>query len=440
MICGNGNGLVGPSGIACLGIWAGLVLSLTAGGAMAQPVAGGAAAEPAASEAGGGEVKNAVQGNTAFALDLYAQLRTGEGNLAVSPYSISTALAMTYVGARGETAEQMAKVLHFGADVQRLSAVFAELEKTLKAGGGQGKAAGGTPGSLDVANALWGQKGERFEDGFLAVTKEFFGAGFHQLDFVKAAEASRKEINYWVAEQTRQKIQELLKSGDIDAGTMLVLTNAVYFKAKWLNTFNPKETRPGQFHTGKGETVTVPMMFQQHAFPWAAGEDCDVVEMPYGGERLAMVMLLPKKVDGLADLEKSLTPEKLEEWLGRLRPETVRVRMPRFKFGCRFGLADTLAKMGMADAFRLEAADFSGMNGRRHDLYISRVIHQVEMEVNEEGTEAAAATAVTMLRGAPPKTPMFNADHPFVFVIRDRQTGSILFMGHVVDPGAGSRT
>lgn len=370
------------------------------------------------------DVAEVVAGNNAFALDLYTKISDEPGNLFFSPYSVSTALAMTYGGARGETARQMADVLHFSLGQQRLHAAFAAMLSSDRAAEEE------SGHRLHLANALWGQKGYYFLEEFLALTKTHYGAGLREVDFAQATEQARLTINQWVEGETEHKIRELLQRGDLDAATALVLTNAIYFKGDWASRFDRRQTKEDSFWINRLEQVTVPMMHQLRRFAFAATEDLDLLEMPYQGERLSMVLLLPKKVHGLATLEKSLSRENLDRWLGQLHQQPVRVRLPRFKLGARFNLGKTLQAMGMTDAF-YGKADFSGMTGRR-DLWIDDVIHQAQVEVNEEGTEASAATAVVMRKGPRPAT--FTADHPFLFLIRDKQSGSILFLGRVVNP------
>jgi serpin B len=372
-----------------------------------------------------GDEHTVVAGNTAFALDLYARLRTEEGNLFLSPYSISTALAMTYAGARGETERQMADVLHFALEQERLHPALAALESSVQA-------ASDSPGcALNVANALWGQQDYGFLDEFLALNRKHHGAGFRELDFVHATEQARRTINTWVADQTQQMIKELLLKGDLDPADVLVLTNAIHFKGDWASRFDRRHTQDAPFRISENDQVVVPTMRSVSQFAFAATDGLDLLELPYAGDRLSMVLLLPKKVDGLAPLEQSLSKESLERWLGSLRQQPVRVSLPRFSLESRFDLTKTLEAMGMADAFSRGKADFSGMTGRR-DLFIDLVIHQATVEVSEEGTEAAAATAVKTKGISMPAA--FVADHPFLFLIRDKQTGSILFMGRVVDP------
>jgi serpin B len=372
-----------------------------------------------------GDAAAVVRGNTDFALELYARVREKPGNLFLSPYSISTALAMTFAGARGETARQMADVLHFALPSERLHPASSTLASALRA------ANDGSNGSFHVASALWGPKGHYFLEEFLALTKEHYGAALRQVDFAYAAEQARRVINEWVGGETQHKIRELLEQGDLDAATVLVLTNAICFKGDWASRFNRAETRDGPFRVDRDKQVVVPMMHQLRQFPFAGTAELDVLELPYVGDRLSMVLLLPKKVDGLAALEVSLSKENLDRWLGHLRQQPVRVRLPRFTLDTRFKLGETLQAMGMNDAFDGRKADFSGMTGRR-DLWIDKVVHQARVDVNEEGTEASAATAVVMKKGPP--IPEFTADHPFLFFIRDRQSGSILFLGRAVNP------
>lgn len=380
------------------------------------------------------EVEALVSANTAFALDLYQQLRRGEGNLFFSAYSISVALAMTYTGARGTTAEEMARVLHFdlfkgaGGPASRLHPAFGELISRINALGQSGEC------RLSVANALWGQKGAGFLPGFLNLLRTHYGAGLREVDFVSAAEAARKAINAWVEGETQGRIQDLIPPGVLDALTRLVLVNAIYFKGTWASPFSREATREGPFTLPDGHKVTVPMMNRTGRYRYAESETLQVLELPYAGDDLSMVILLPRRADGLSDLEQELTPENLRGWLRRLRPRRVQVFLPRFTLTSGFRLDEALRTLGMTEAFTSGRADFSGMNGLR-DLYISAVLHKAFVEVNEEGTEAAAATAVVVARTAVPSRPVvFRADHPFIFLIRERRSGSILFLGRLLDP------
>ncbi|MBL8795714.1 MAG: sigma-70 family RNA polymerase sigma factor [Planctomycetia bacterium] len=363
-----------------------------------------------------------VQGNTAFALDLYGKLRTQEGNLFLSPYSISTALAMTSAGARENTLTQMEKTLRFPVEQDRLHPAFGLLQGETKPGKGY---------QLSVANALWCQVNFPIRDEFLKTNEEHYGGKPVGVDFAKSTEEARRTINGWVEQRTQDKIKELIKPGILDNRTRVVLTNAIYFKGDWASPFKKDATRDAPFLSA-GNKVNVPLMVQSGEFPTLHAADFDALELPYAGKELSMVIFLPKKVDGLADFEKSLTAEKLQGWLGKLRSEQLLVSLPRFQVTVDLRLDETLKGLGMSDAFLPGAANFAGVNGKASDLYIAAVVHKAFVEVNEEGTEAAAATAVVeRSRGLPPQ---FRADHPFFFLIRDQRTGSILFMGRLVEP------
>jgi serpin B len=374
-----------------------------------------------------------VNGNNAFAFDLYARLRDKDGNLFFSPYSISTALAMTYGGARGDTAAEMAKTLHFDLTPDQLHPAFAALQAELQAKGKHKY-------QLNIANRLWGQQGYPWLPEFLKLTRTNYGAELAELDFRGATEQSRQAINGWVEEQTKNKIKELLKPGVLQRNTKLVLTNAIYFKAAWFSQF-PKDTRKGDFHLATDQKVSVPLMRQHGEYSFLDGKSLQALRLPYEGHDLDMIVLLPRKVDGLPALEKELTAAQLEGWLKKMTAYRVDVTLPKFKITSQFNLEDELAKMGMPLAFNENKADFSGM-ATKEQLYISKVIHKAFVDVDEKGTEAAAATAVIIAAptGAPIirrlPTATFRADHPFLFVIRDTRTGSVLFVGRVANPAA----
>lgn len=375
------------------------------------------------------DMKSVVDGNTTFALNLYSKLKDAEGNLFFSPYSISTALAMTYAGARGNTEKQMAHVLHFTLEQDKLHPAFASIEARYKTIQEEGDV------QLSVANALWPQKDYVFLKDYLELTKKNYGATITPLDYKNAHEAARKTINNWVEQKTNDKIKDLIKRGVLNPLVRLVLTNAIYFKGNWSNQFDMNLTKDIPFHLLSGKSVKAPMMNQKQKYGYLELENLQILELPYVGNELSMLVLLPKKVDGLTELENGLTNDNLEKWTKHLRKREVRVFLPKFKMTLQFGLDKTLASMGMPDAFNV-GADFSGMDGTKM-LYISAVIHKAFIAVDEEGTEAAAATAVVMkLLSAPVSPPVFRADHPFVFIIRDNLSGSILFFGRVVDPTA----
>jgi serpin B len=375
------------------------------------------------------KVKDAAQSVNDFALDLYGKLKEEEGNIFYSPSSIETALAMTYAGARGKTATEMKKTLHFTLEDKDLHPAMGKLEKILAQ-----EKKGCT---VTIANALWGQKGYSFLKEFLELNRKNYGAGLKEVDFKGATEEARKAINAWVEEKTKKKIKELLKPGILKPLTRLVLTNAIHFKGKWEKQFKKKDTKKQKFHLNKKKSVEVDMMqMKKQKFKYLKGDDFQVLELPYTGKNISMLIFLPDKIDGLSQFEKNLTGENLKKWISRMSKKKVdSLSIPRFKVTCEFSLADTLKEMGMATAFGM-GADFSGMDGTKN-LFLSAVIHKAFVDVNEEGTEAAAATAVVAeLKSARPKRIIFNADHPFLFLIRDGRTGAILFMGRVADPGS----
>jgi len=369
----------------------------------------------------------AAEAANAFAIDLYTHLRKNEGNIFFSPYSIHSALAMTCAGARGKTEKEMAGVLHVAPGAESHSSAGALLQE-LNAAKDRGL-------DLVVANALWGQEGFAFLDGYLATVRKFYGAELRHLDFVRNAEQARRTINAWIARQTRDKIRDLLPPGTIDRLTRLVLTNAAYFKAAWTHPFKEDATHDAPFTLPDGRRVNVPMMRQQHRFGYMEDDDLQALSMPYGRGAASMLVLLPRDAAGLADLEAALAAEKLRQVLEKMRSRPVRVFLPRFECTSQFRLKEALSALGMSSAFDAGRADFSGMTGRR-DLFISAVVHKAYVKVNEEGTEAAAATGVVMgLTAARPQEPVtFRADHPFLFLIRHNRSGAILFMGRCADP------
>ncbi len=397
-------------------------LLLVAAFVAASPLAAARAAEAASADQAA-----LASSNNAFALDLYGRIKGQGGNLFFSPYSISSALAMTYAGARGNTATQMAKALHFDLEGAKLHEAFGKLTADLNAAGKKSDFA------LTVANALWVQEGFELLKDYLDLTKAAYGAGPHPVDFAQAVEAARQTINRWVEEQTRDKIKDLIPKGMLGAMARLVLTNAIYFKGRWASEFPSDYTSNSPFTLASGEKVNAPTMHQMGQFPLFQGDGFAAVALPYKSNALSMVILLPAKHDGLPAFEKALSAEALAKWIAGMQPQLVAVALPKFKATTTILLADTLQTMGMADAFALPPADFSGMSGKK-DLFISQVIHKAFVDVNETGTEAAAATAVIMQGGAPPKAIDFIADHPFLFLIRDNRSGSILFLGRLANP------
>jgi serpin B len=374
-----------------------------------------------------------VRGNNAFALDLYGKVRGQPGNAFLSPYSISTALAMTYAGARGETADQMARVLHLGGDPEATHRGFEDLMRSLDGDGKEDAAKRGY--RLDVANRLWGKDQFHFLPEFIELTRIRYGAGLERIDFARS-DAAIRAINDWIAKKTQDKIQDLLHPGDVGSQTRLVLTNAIYFKGSWADPFSKGLTRDEPFHTSATASAPVPTMHRQAKFRYFEGDGLKALELPYGPGDLAMDVLLPDAVDGLPALEARLAPDALDRWLGGLGEREVVVALPKFTMTSRFELGEILKTMGMPRAFTPGQADFSGI-ATEEELAISAVIHQAFVDVNEEGTEAAAATAVTIraMKAIVPRKPdSFRADHPFLFLIRDVRSGSLLFLGRVANP------
>jgi len=368
----------------------------------------------------------AAAANNAFGFDLFQRIvDSNQGkNVFLSPYSISSALAMTYAGARGKTAQEMADTLRYGDASDVIHTSFQTLAEDLQKAGQKGC-------RLYVANALWGQQDYSFQKEFLGLVDRYYDGGFNTVDYIGATAKARKRINQWIMQHTAEKIKELIARGDIDVDTRVVLTNAIYFKGGWAQRFIEQKTRKSTFWLESGKAVDVPMMANSGEYAYAEPEDTlQVLELPYEGEALSMVVLLPRK--GLRALECDLTTETLAGWLSAMHQMEIELFLPKFKFQSKFYLKETLKTMGMHDAFD-ERADFSAMTGRK-DLYIGKVIHQADIEVNEEGTEAAAATAVVMQRKSAPQRVVFRADHPFIFLIRHKPTGTILFMGKVMNP------
>ncbi|HAL62665.1 MAG TPA: serpin family protein [Chloroflexi bacterium] len=372
-----------------------------------------------------------VAGNSEFAFDLYQAIREGNGNLFYSPYSISLALAMTYAGARGETEQQMADTLHFTLPQDQLHPAFNGLDLELASRGEGAESKNGEGFRLNIVNSIWGQTGYTFLSEFLDILAENYGAGLRLLDFVKEPEESRGVINDWVSDETENKIEDLLPPDSITSQTVLVLTNAIYFNAAWEYPFEEERTHDGPFNLLDGGQVTVPMMEQTEYFGYAEGEGYQAVELPYDGGELSMVILLPE-AGRFEEFTSGLDAERVASILKDINPENVHLTMPKFTYESGFRLKETLAAMGMPAAFT--DADFSGMDSTR-SLFIGDVVHKAFISVDEAGTEAAAATAVVVDRGAPiPKE--VTVDRPFVFVIRDIETDAILFLGHVVNPSA----
>lgn len=376
--------------------------------------------------------------NAAFGLDLYRELSAeSDESLFLSPYSISVALAMTYLGAEGETASEMADVLRFDESVHE---AFEEMASALDAREETEDDALGDedPDTVDafklrVANALWGREGESFAEDFLDDTERYYGAGLNEADFMGDPDGERERINDWVADQTEDRIEDLLPPGSIDANTVLVLTNAIYFLASWLSEFDPEDTEEGTFERLDGTETTAPFMSQDLETPYAEVDGTQAIELPYVGGEVSMVLLLPPAGE-LESFEADLDAEQLFDMFDSLSAHTGMLELPRFEVETEFELATALKGLGMTRAFGSEA-DFGGMFEEDGGAWIDEVYHDAFVTVNEEGTEAAAATAVVMTDSAPPDWGELRFDRPFLFCIRDRPTDAVLFLGRVGDPG-----
>ena len=369
-----------------------------------------------------------IEANNRFAINLYSQYKSEEGNIFFSPFSISTAMAMVYEGAEGKTAKEIKSVFGFpkydNSRRNQYSDLLSEINKKDK------------EYALKTANALWAEQDFHFLDEYLTTVEKYYEGKTTNLDFRNEPDSSRLIINNWVEEKTNNKIKDLLPEGSIHSLTRLVLTNAIYFKAKWLIQFDADKTRDKNFRVNPDKSIKVPMMQRtdrKSIFNYTQNEDLQILEMPYAGEDLSMLILLPLD-DDIEVLENSFTIEKLTEWKKSLRKRRVKIYIPKFKFETKYFMKNTLSNLGMPTAFT-NSADFSGMTGKK-DLIIDQVIHQAFIEVNEEGTEAAAATGVAMAlkTSLRPPTPIFKADHPFIFIIQQNETGNILFMGRVSNP------
>ncbi|KAM5219424.1 serpin B3-like isoform 2-T4 [Hipposideros larvatus] len=380
------------------------------------------------------------EANTRFAYDLFQQFRHSEKeNIFYSPFSITSALAMTYLGSGGHTASEMQKVLHFNEATEKtkgdaeksrkvhhlFQTLLTELNKPTD------------EYELNIANKLYGEKKYPFLQEYTNNVKKFYLASVESADFENAAEESRMMINSWVESQTNEKIKDLFPQDSLSELTILVLVNAVYFKGQWNKEFDPKRTKQGDFWLNKGTSKRVQMMKQSGRFNFTSLEDvqANVLEIPYKGKDLSMLLLLPNEIDGLQKLEDNLTAEKLIEWTSsqHMRNRHVHLHLPRFKVEASYDLVATMEALGMRDAFSPQDADFSGMT-ERWNLVLSKIVHKSFVEVTEEGTEAAAATGEEVVAYSEPTYKNFHCDHPFLFFIKHNKTNSILFLGRVSSP------
>ena len=365
-----------------------------------------------------------VNANNQFGLDLYSRYNAKNENIFFSPYSISSALAMTYEGAKGKTAEEMQAVLHLPNDKEKIHSSFLKINNEINKANKEY--------NLSVANSLWAQKEYPFEKNYFDVVNTYYSGKVTNLDFKKDTENSRITINNWVESKTNNKIKEILSPGILTPDTKLVLTNAIYFKANWSNQFFEDNTKESQFKLNNGNTVKANIMHQASHFNYSETNNLQILEMDYIGNDISMLVILPKG-NNLDQVEKEFSQEKLNEWKNNMQPMEVALSLPKFKFEETYQMKDDLAQMGMPTAFTSDA-NFSGISST-NQLSISQVIHKTFIDVTESGTEAAAATAVVMLTtGMPERPKIFNADHPFIFIIQEKKTGNILFIGRLNDP------
>jgi len=382
---------------------------------------------PANNTTAGFRLNTVASANSQFASDLYAKLNNNKDNIFFSPFSISSAMAMVYEGAKGETANEIGSVMHFPQDNALLRNSFASLYSDINAKG--------KPYALSTANALWAEKTHSFLASYKNTIQQYYSGDTTNLDFIGNAEGSRQTINNWVAGKTNNKITNLIGEGSITPLTRLILTNAIYFKGTWESQFDAKDTKPEDFTVSPGNKTKVQMMSMpgEH-FDYAENNDLQAIELPYKGGDLSMVILLPKG-NNLSSAEKYINPKNFSDLMAKLQYNKVNLYIPKFKLETQYQLADTLLQMGMPTAFSTNA-DFSGMDGQK-DLFISFVIHKAYIDVDELGTEAAAATGIGMATSAAPvpeKIFVFRADHPFIFAIKENSTGNILFLGNVINP------
>jgi len=371
---------------------------------------------------------NITENNNLFALDLYKKISNNQENLFYSPYSISTALAMTYAGARGITEKEMSTVMHFPANNAEFYNKYNEVLKNINA------LNNGSTVNIYTANSVWAQMNFKFRDEFLEIIKNNFNSSINLVDFIKETENSRIQINKWVETQTNEKIKELIKPGLIDYLTRMVLVNAIYFKADWETAFDKQQTQKMDFLIDETKTISCDFMFAEQEFKFYENEDgLKAIEIPYSKGKMSMLIILPKDNAGFNMLKKEISLDFYKKINIALVSKKVKLYLPKFKTTSEFELSDLLKKMGMPEAFS-DRADFSGMTGTK-DLKISKVIHKAFVEVNETGTEAAAATAVVMrIKSMPMAPPEFRADHPFMFIIKENSANSILFAGNIYNP------
>jgi len=378
--------------------------------------------------------KNVTDANNRFAFDFYSRLANdptnAESNIFFSPFSLSSAFSITYDGARGDTADEIRSVFHFPKDDVARRQEFANISAIMNRED--------NTTHLSTANALWAENTYPFLPEYISTAEQYYAANVTNLDFINKADDSRNRINTWVEERTNNKIRDFIPSGGINPSTRLVITNAIYFNGKWEKPFDERETDEYQFSVTPGKTVRVSMMQRGDTFAYTETSRIQMIELPYKhgyGKDLSMIVILPKH-ETLAAVENSLNGEMLSDLEQKLTDTKMVVSLPKFKLETRYELPEPLKAMGMPTAFA-SGADFSGMDGTKR-LFINNVVHKAFIEVNEEGTEAAAASSVYLRTSGIDNSPVFRADHPFLFLIQDKETGTILFIGRVVNPNTNN--
>lgn len=379
--------------------------------------------------------KKLAAGANQLGVAIFQKLRSEKGNLALSPLSIETALAMTWAGAKGETEKELGSVLKLDGTPAEVAAAAGQLTQSL-ADPNRGV-------TVRIANRIFGEKTYAFEKPFLDLNATKFAAPLEPLDFAGDPEKSRAAINAWVESKTEQRIKDLVPAGGVTNQTRIALVNAIYFLGDWQSPFEKENTGPQDFFTGKTEKKSVPMMRATRSVQAVEKDGTKVIALPYKGGTTSMVLILPKDVAALDAVEKGLSADGLGKWIDGLKPMNTKINLPKFKLEQpkSFALKDTLIALGLKTAFDEHKADFTGMAkpaNKSDEIHLSQVFHKAFVKVDEKGTEAAAATAAMGVKGTgmPPKPELeFVADHPFLFVIRDDKSGAILFMGRVADPG-----
>jgi serpin B len=388
-------------------------------------------AGPVRADAAGPPAKDAANAGAALGVDLYRLFSAQDGNVFFSPYSISEALALLSAGADGTTRREILNTLHWSLPADQMPEAFGAQDARLDEASKDGAI-------LSVANSLWYQRGHEPRAAFLRVARQEYRSEVRIADFSADIPVSQRMINNWVEKKTGGRILDLLPSGALTPRTRLVLANAIYFKGRWERPFDERATAPRPFFTLQGQSVMTPTMARADEFRTWGADSCELLELPYAGKKLSMVILLPRTRDGLPALEQRLSSTVLAQWLASLDlagREDLAVTLPRFTMTYAAELKKPLSQLGMEAAFNPTEADLSGINGGR-DLFVSTVLHKAFVDVNEEGTEAAAATGVAVVKLDVVIPRKFPVDHPFLFLIRDNLTGSLLFLGRIVDPRA----